>query len=157
MRIVLQRVSSAAVRVEGEVVGEIGRGILALVGVELGDTAAAAAAAAEKLAGLRIFPDPQGKMNLDARQAGGAFLVVSQFTLAGSLARGRRPSFAAAAPPERAAPLVEALVAALRQRGFPVATGRFRAHMEVALVNDGPVTLVLEIPTADPPSAAAPA
>lgn len=157
MRIVLQRVSSAAVRVEGEVVGEIGRGILALVGVELGDTAAAAAAAAEKLAGLRIFPDPQGKMNLDARQAGGAFLVVSQFTLAGSLARGRRPSFAAAAPPERAAPLVEALVAALRQRGFPVATGRFRAHMEVALVNDGPVTLVLEIPTTDPPSAAAPA
>jgi D-tyrosyl-tRNA(Tyr) deacylase len=157
VRIVLQRVSSAAVRVEGEVVGEIGRGILALVGVELGDTAAAAAAAAEKLAGLRIFPDPQGKMNLDARQAGGAFLVVSQFTLAGSLARGRRPSFAAAAPPERAAPLVEALVAALRQRGFPVATGRFRAHMEVALVNDGPVTLVLEIPTADPPSAAAPA
>jgi D-tyrosyl-tRNA(Tyr) deacylase len=157
VRIVLQRVSSAAVRVEGEVVGEIGRGILALVGVELGDTAAAAAAAAEKLAGLRIFPDPQGKMNLDARQAGGAFLVVSQFTLAGSLARGRRPSFAAAAPPERAAPLVEALVAALRQRGFPVATGRFRAHMEVALVNDGPVTLVLEIPTTDPPSAAAPA
>jgi len=157
VRIVLQRVSSAAVQVEGEVVGEIGRGILALVGVELGDTAAAAAAAAEKLAGLRIFPDPQGKMNLDARQAGGAFLVVSQFTLAGSLARGRRPSFDAAAPPERAAPLVEALVAALRQRGFPVATGRFRAHMEVALVNDGPVTLVLEIPTADPPSAAAPA
>jgi len=157
VRIVLQRVSSAAVRVEGEVVGEIGRGILALVGVELGDTEAAAAAAAETLAGLRIFPDPQGKMNLDARQAGGAFLVVSQFTLAGSLARGRRPSFDAAAPPERAAPLVEALVAALRQRGFPVATGRFRAHMEVALVNDGPVTLVLEIPTADPPSAAAPA
>jgi D-tyrosyl-tRNA(Tyr) deacylase len=157
VRIVLQRVSSAAVRVEGEVVGEIGRGILALVGVELGDTAAAAAAAAEKLAGLRIFPDPQGKMNLDARQAGGAFLVVSQFTLAGSLARGRRPSFDAAAPPERAAPLVEALVAALRQRGFPVATGRFRAHMEVALVNDGPVTFVLEIPTADPPRAAAPA
>jgi len=157
VRIVLQRVSSAAVRVEGEVVGEIGRGILALVGVELGDTAAAAAAAAEKLACLRIFPDPQGKMNIDARQAGGAFLVVSQFTLAGSLARGRRPSFDAAAAPERAAPLVEALVAALRQRGFPVATGRFRAHMEVALVNDGPVTLVLEIPTADPPSAAAPA
>ena len=160
MRIVLQRVSSAAVRVEGEVVGEIGRGLLVLVGIERGDGLdgpAKVRAAADKLAGLRIFPDPQGKMNLDARQAGGAFLVVSQFTLAGSLARGRRPSFDAAAPPERAAPLVEALVAALRQRGFPVATGRFRAHMEVALVNDGPVTLVLEIPTADPPSAAAPA
>ena len=94
---------------------------------------------------------------LDARQAGGAFLVVPQFTLAGSLARGRRPSFDAAAPPERAAPLVETLVAALRQRGLAVATGRFRAHMEVALVNDGPVTFVLEIPTAGSTNAAAPA
>ncbi len=126
--------------------GEIGRGILALVGVERGDTAASAAAAAEKLAGLRIFPDGEGRMNLDASQAGGAFLVVSQFTLAGSLERGRRPSFDAAAPPEVAAPLVEALVAALRRRGLAVETGRFRAPMEVALVNDGPVTFVLEIP-----------
>ncbi len=148
MRIVLQRVTAAAVRVDGEVVGEIGRGILALVGVERGDSAAAAEAAAEKLAGLRIFADAQGRMNLDAGAAGGAFLVVSQFTLAGSLARGRRPSFDAAAPPEVAAPLVEALVAALRRRGQTVATGRFRAHMEVTLVNDGPVTFVLEIAVA---------
>ncbi len=147
MRIVLQRVSRAAVRVDGAAVGEIGRGILALVGVERGDGAAAVAAAAEKLAGLRIFPDGDGKMNLDVRQAGGAFLVVSQFTLAGSLARGRRPSFDDAAPPEAAAPLVEALVADLRARGLTVETGRFRAHMEVDLVNDGPVTFVLDIPT----------
>lgn len=145
MRIVLQRVSRAAVAVDGEVVGEIGRGILALVGVERGDALATAEAAAEKLAGLRVFPDGEGRMNLDARQAGGAFLVVSQFTLAGSLARGRRPSFDDAAPPETAAPLVEALVAALRRRGETVATGRFRAHMEVRLVNDGPVTFVLEV------------
>jgi len=153
VRIVLQRVSSAAVRVEGETVGEIGRGILALVGVERGDGAAEAAAAAEKLAGLRIFPDAEGKMNLDVRQAGGAFLVVSQFTLAGSLARGRRPSFDDAAPPDAAAPLVDALVADLRGRGLAVETGRFRAHMEVALVNDGPVTFVLEIATRSPSSA----
>jgi D-tyrosyl-tRNA(Tyr) deacylase len=146
VRIVLQRVSSASVRVAGEVVGEIGRGILALIGVERGDSAASAAAAAEKLAGLRLFSDAEGKMNLDASQAGGAFLVVSQFTLAGSLARGRRPSFDDAARPEAAAPLVEALVAALRRRGLPVATGRFREPMEVSLVNDGPVTFVLEIP-----------
>jgi len=145
VRIVLQRVSRAAVAVDGEVVGEIGRGILALVGVERGDALATAEAAAEKLAGLRVFPDGEGRMNLDARQAGGAFLVVSQFTLAGSLARGRRPSFDDAAPPETAAPLVEALVAALRRRGETVATGRFRAHMEVRLVNDGPVTFVLEV------------
>lgn len=146
MRIVLQRVSSAAVRVAGEVVGEIGRGILALVGVERGDGPREVALAAEKLSGLRIFPDASGKMNLDVHQAGGAVLVVSQFTLAGSLARGRRPSFDDAAPPEAAAPLVDALVADLRGRGLAVETGRFRAHMEVALVNDGPVTLILDIP-----------
>lgn len=146
MRIVLQRVSSAAVRVAGEVVGEIGRGILALVGVERDDGPREVALAAEKLAGLRIFPDDSGKMNLDVRQTGGAFLVVSQFTLAGSLARGRRPSFDDAAPPAAAAPLVDALVADLRGRGLAVETGRFRAHMEVALVNDGPVTFILEIP-----------
>jgi len=145
VRLILQRVSSASVTVEGEVVGRIGRGILVLVGVERADGPEEVAAAAEKLAGLRIFDDAEGKMNLDTRAVGGAFLVVSQFTLAGSLARGRRPSFDDAAPPAAAAPLVEALVADLRARGFAVETGRFRAYMEVALVNDGPVTFLLEV------------
>jgi D-tyrosyl-tRNA(Tyr) deacylase len=145
VRLILQRVSRAAVRVGGETVGEIGRGMLVLVGVETGDGPAAAAAAADKLAGLRIFEDAAGKMNLDAAAVGGAFLVVSQFTLAGSLARGRRPSFDGAAPPEVAAPLVAALAAALRARGLHVEEGRFGAHMEVELVNDGPVTFVLDL------------
>ena len=145
MRLVLQRVRRASVRVAGETVGAIGRGLLVLAGVERGDGPAQAAAAAEKLAGLRVFDDPLGRMNLDTAAVGGAFLVVSQFTLAGSLARGRRPSFDRAAPPDEAAPLVEALVADLRARGFQVETGRFRALMEVELVNDGPVTFVLEI------------
>jgi D-tyrosyl-tRNA(Tyr) deacylase len=144
MRVVLQRVSSASVTVDGEVVGRIGRGLLVLVGIERGDGPAAVRAAAEKLAGLRIFEDDAGKMNLDLAAVGGAFLVVSQFTLAGSVAKGRRPSFDRAAPPAEAEPLVEALVADLRSRGFQVETGRFRAHMEVALVNDGPVTLVAD-------------
>jgi D-tyrosyl-tRNA(Tyr) deacylase len=147
VRLILQRVLSACVTVAGdtETVGRIGRGILVLVGVERGDGARQVAAAAEKLAGVRLFDDPEGKMNLDTRAVGGAFLVVSQFTLAGSLARGRRPSFDDAAPPEAAAPLVDALVADLRNRGFTVETGRFRARMEVALVNDGPVTFLLEV------------
>jgi D-tyrosyl-tRNA(Tyr) deacylase len=146
MRLVIQRVSSAAVRVGGETVGAVGRGLLVLVGVERGDGTQAVAAAAEKLAGLRIFEDAAGKMNLDAAAVGGAFLVVSQFTLAGSIERGRRPSFDAAAPPEQAEPLVDALVDTLRRRGCEVATGRFRARMEVELVNDGPVTLVADFP-----------
>jgi len=144
VRLVIQRVSSASVRVEGETVGAIGRGLLVLVGVERGDDLARVRTAAEKLAGLRIFEDADGKMNLDAAAVGGAFLIVSQFTLAGSIERGRRPSFDRAAAPAEAAPLVEALVEDLRGRGFPVATGRFRAHMEVALVNDGPVTLIAD-------------
>jgi D-tyrosyl-tRNA(Tyr) deacylase len=144
MRLVVQRVSSAAVKVTGETVGAIGRGLVVLVGIERGDGAAAVRAAAGKLAGLRIFEDAAGKMNLDSAEAGGAFLVVSQFTLAGSVARGRRPSFDRAAPPEEAEPLVAALIDDLRARGFTVATGRFRAHMEVALVNDGPATLVAD-------------
>ncbi len=144
MRLVIQRVTTAAVRVEGEVVGEIGRGLLVLAGVEKGDGADKVRAAAEKLAGLRVFEDAEKKMNLDTAAAGGAFLIVSQFTLAGSLARGRRPSFDRAAPPDEAAPLIEALVEDLRGRGFRVETGRFRAHMEVSLVNDGPVTLVAD-------------
>jgi D-tyrosyl-tRNA(Tyr) deacylase len=144
MRLVVQRVSSASVKVAGETVGEIGRGLLVLVGIERGDGPEAARAAAAKLAGLRIFEDDAGRMNLDTAAAGGAFLIVSQFTLAGSVARGRRPSFDRAAPPEEAQPLVDALVADLRGRGFQVETGRFRAAMEVALVNDGPVTLVAD-------------
>ncbi|HEX5718260.1 MAG TPA: D-aminoacyl-tRNA deacylase [Thermoanaerobaculia bacterium] len=144
MRLVIQRVSSAAVRIEGKIVGEIGRGLLILVGVERGDGIEKVRAAAEKLAGLRVFEDEAGKMNLDTAAAGGAFLVVSQFTLAGSLARGRRPSFDNAASPEEAAPLIEKLVEELRGRGFRVETGRFRAYMEVSLVNDGPVTFIVE-------------
>jgi D-tyrosyl-tRNA(Tyr) deacylase len=146
MKLVLQRVSRARVTVDGEEVGRIGRGVLALVGVERGDGAAQVAAAARKLAGLRLFEDAEGRMNLAAAEVGAAFLVVSQFTLAGSLLRGRRPSFDGAAPPEVAEPLVEALVAALSAEGLPVATGRFRTHMEVELVNDGPVTFVLDLP-----------
>jgi D-tyrosyl-tRNA(Tyr) deacylase len=144
VRLVIQRVSSASVRVEGEIVGAIGRGLLVLVGIERGDTPDRVRTAAGKLAGLRIFEDADGKMNLDTAAVGGAFLIVSQFTLAGSIERGRRPSFDRAAPPDEAAPLVEALVDDLRNRGFPVETGRFRAHMEVALVNDGPVTLIAD-------------
>jgi D-tyrosyl-tRNA(Tyr) deacylase len=144
MRVVVQRVASASVTVENQTVGEIGRGLLVLVGVERGDGPEAARAAAGKLAGLRVFEDAEGKMNLDTAAVGGAFLVVSQFTLAGSVARGRRPSFDRAAPPDEAEPLVEALVGDLRARGFRVETGRFRAHMQVALVNDGPVTLVAD-------------
>ena len=124
--------------------GEIGRGLLVLAGVERGDGIEKVRAAADKLAGLRVFEDEAGKMNLDTAAAGGAFLVVSQFTLAGSLARGRRPSFDNAAPPEEAAPLVEKLVEELRGRGFRVETGRFRAYMEVSLINDGPVTFVVD-------------
>lgn len=145
MRLVLQRVTSAEVRVAGSAVGRIGRGMLVLVGVETGDGPAQAAAAAAKLAHLRIFEDGEGRMNLDPGRAGAAFLVVSQFTLAGSLDRGRRPSFDGAAPPEVAEPLVERLVAALREAGYRVETGRFGAKMEVQLVNDGPVTFVLDL------------
>jgi D-tyrosyl-tRNA(Tyr) deacylase len=144
VRIVVQRVQRAAVRVGVETVGAIDRGLLVLAGVEVGDTVELARAAAEKLAGLRVFDDADGKMNLDTAAVGGAFLVVSQFTLAGSLERGRRPSFDRAARPEAAEPLIDELVAALRQRGCRVETGRFRAAMEVELVNDGPVTFVLE-------------
>ncbi|HVT18297.1 MAG TPA: D-aminoacyl-tRNA deacylase [Thermoanaerobaculia bacterium] len=144
MRLIVQRVSSAAVRVDGATLGAIGPGLLVLAGVERGDTPAAAHAAADKLAGLRVFDDAAGKMNLDIAAAGGSFLVVSQFTLAGSVARGRRPSFDRAAPPAEAEPLIDLLVARLRDKGFTVATGRFRARMQVALVNEGPVTLIAD-------------
>lgn len=145
MRLVLQRVSRAAVRVEGEGVGRIGRGMLVLAAVERGDGPKEVEAAAAKLAALRLFEDEAGRMNLDSAAVGGAFLVVSQFTLAASLARGRRPSFDRAAPPAEAEPLVARLAAELAARGFEVATGRFGAHMEVELANDGPVTFILEV------------
>ncbi len=145
MRLLLQRVRSASVTVAGETVSRIGPGVLVLVGVEKGDTELAARRAAEKLIGLRLFDDSRGRMNLDTAQAGGEFLVVSQFTLAGSLKKGRRPSFDGAARPEEAAPLVERIAKLLEEAGLSVGRGRFGAHMEVSLVNDGPVTFVLEI------------
>lgn len=125
-------------------VGEIGRGLLVLVGVAEGDGDPQVDAAANKLAGLRVFEDDQGRMNLDADAVDGSFLLISQFTLAGSLAKGRRPSFAGAARPEVAEPLFDALVERLRGQGHRVETGRFGARMQVELINDGPVTFVWE-------------
>ena len=144
MRIVLQRVSQASVTIDGRVTGEIGRGFLLLVGIAPGDTRAEVAWLAEKVVGLRLFGDADGKMNLDLAAVGGALLVVSQFTLYGEASKGRRPSFIGAARPDEAIPLYEAFLAALRATGLPVASGEFGADMQVALVNDGPVTLLLE-------------
>jgi D-tyrosyl-tRNA(Tyr) deacylase len=144
MRVVLQRVSQARVRIGAEVVGEIGRGLLVLLGVAQGDTPAQAHWLADKIVSLRIFTDEAGKMNRDVQEIGGGVLVVSQFTLLGDCRKGRRPSFVEAAPPEVAVPLYEAFLNALRARGVPTAAGRFGAMMQVELVNDGPVTLVLE-------------
>lgn len=124
--------------------GEIGRGYLVLLGVTHADTAAEAEWLAHKIGGLRLFEDDEGKLNLGIAEVGGAILVVSQFTLYGDARKGRRPSFTDAAPPEQASKLVEHFVATLRQSGFHVKTGVFGAHMDVALVNDGPVTLMLE-------------
>ena len=144
MRAVVQRVTRASVRVDGAVAGEIGRGLLVLLGVGRGDAAADADAMAEKIANLRIFADGEGQMNLSVLQAGGAVLVVSQFTLYGDARRGRRPSYTAAAPPEIANELYRRFVERIAATGLPVAEGVFRAHMEVELVNDGPVTLLLD-------------
>lgn len=144
MRLVLQRVSEAAVTVDGQIVGQIGRGLLVLLGVAPEDGPAEAALMAEKTAQLRIFSDAEGRFNLSLLDVGGAALVVSQFTLYGDLRKGRRPSFTGAAPPEHAAPLVAAYADALRALGIPVATGVFGAMMQVALVNDGPVTILLD-------------
>lgn len=146
MRAVVQRVSRAAVRVDGQTVGAIARGFVVLVGFAPADDEAALAWMAEKLAGLRVFGDAEGKMNLGIQEVGGAMLVVSQFTLYGDASKGRRPSFVGAAPPEQAEALYERFVALLRERGVRVETGRFRAMMDVELVNDGPVTLLLERP-----------
>jgi D-aminoacyl-tRNA deacylase len=144
VRVVLQRVSRARVAVEGRTTGEIGRGLLLLVGFAGADGEEALAWMAAKVAELRIFPDGEGKMNRSVADVGGSVLVVSQFTLYGDARKGRRPSFVAAARPEAAVPLYERFVELLRAAGLPVATGEFGAMMEVELVNDGPVTLILE-------------
>jgi D-tyrosyl-tRNA(Tyr) deacylase len=144
VRALVQRVTEARVRVNGDVVGEIGPGLCILVGVTHDDDEAVAVKLAEKVRQLRVFDDGSGTMNLALATTGGAALVVSQFTLYGDTRRGRRPSWSAAAPPAQAAPLVDAFVAALEATGTPVATGRFGAEMAVELVNDGPVTLLVE-------------
>ncbi|MEK0431787.1 MAG: hypothetical protein RL139_1591 [Gemmatimonadota bacterium] len=144
MRVLLQRVSRAEVRVDGVPIGRVGAGFCLLVGFTGTDGEEQVTWMADKVAGLRLFPDADGKMNLGLADVGGAVLVVSQFTLYGDAAKGRRPSFVDAARPEVAIPLYEAFVTRLRELGLPVETGRFGAHMEVDLVNDGPVTLWLE-------------
>jgi D-tyrosyl-tRNA(Tyr) deacylase len=144
MRAVVQRVSAASVTVAGEVVGEIGPGLCVLLGVAADDTDADVEYTAAKVVGLRIFPDEDDKMNRSLSEAGGAMLVVSQFTLYGDCRKGRRPSFITAAPPEQADAMYQTFVEAVRGQGIRVETGRFRAMMDVALVNDGPVTLLVD-------------
>jgi D-tyrosyl-tRNA(Tyr) deacylase len=144
MRVLVQRVSRASVSVEGSAVAAIGRGFLALVGVTHDDTAEIAGRLAAKLTRLRVFADEAGLMNLALADVGGAVLAVSQFTLYADVRRGNRPSFTGAAPPELGAAVYEAFVSALRAEGAPVETGVFGAHMQVELVNDGPVTILLE-------------
>jgi D-tyrosyl-tRNA(Tyr) deacylase len=144
MRAVVQRVSSASVTVDGRRVGAIGAGLLVFVGVEQGDDTQDVAFMAGKIRDLRVFEDEQGRMNRSVVDAGGGVLVVSQFTLLGDCRRGRRPSFDAAAPPEPARRLYEAVVDQLRRDGLPVETGAFQTMMDVSLVNDGPVTLLLD-------------
>jgi len=144
MRAVVQRVSEARVDVDGEAVGGIGAGLLALVGVAADDSGRDAEELARKLVHLRIFEDEAGLMNRSLLETGGALCVVSQFTLLGDCRKGRRPSFGEAAPPEVAEPLIEVVVATARALGVVVETGRFRAHMAVSLVNVGPVTLLID-------------
>jgi len=150
MRAVVQRVSRARVRVGDEIVGEIGPGYAVLLGVHVDDTDTEAAALAEKVAHLRIFGDEAGKLNRSILDVGGAVLSVSQFTLYGNTEKGRRPSFIAAAAPERAEALYQVFNERLRSLGVPVATGRFRAVMSVEIHNDGPVTMILEQPPTPP-------
>jgi D-aminoacyl-tRNA deacylase len=145
MRACIQRVKEAEVRVAGEVCGRIGPGMVVLLGVAAGDTEANAEQLAKKIAGLRIFDDPQQKMNLSLADVGGAMLIVSQFTLLGDCRRGRRPDFTGAADPELAERLYQVFVDTVGAQNVPVATGRFRQHMEVELINDGPVTLMVEL------------
>ena len=152
MRALVQRVARARVTVLGRVTGEIGAGLLVLLGAAHADGEEQAAWLARKLAGLRVFGDAEGLMNLDVRQAGGAALVVPQFTLYGDARHGRRPDFTGAARPERAEPLFERFCALLAAQGVPVERGVFGAHMAVELVNDGPVTLLLEAPAPGAPA-----
>jgi len=144
MKAVVQRVSRAEVRVGGQVTGRIGRGLLVLIAIEKGDAIADLDWFSDKVLNMRVFEDSAGKMNRSALETGAEVLVVSQFTLAGDLSRGRRPGFEHAAPPEAAEPLYRAFVDKLQQSPLTIATGRFREFMEVELVNDGPVTLILE-------------
>lgn len=144
MRTVVQRVKRAEVRVNGKVVGRIGAGLLVLVGIAKEDTPETGQAMAEKIVRLRIFDDAEGRMNLGVREAGGAVLAVSEFTLYGDCRKGRRPSYAGAASPDDALPLYNAFVQSLMALGVKVETGEFRALMDVELVNDGPVTLLLD-------------
>ena len=144
MRVLLQRVAEASVRIDGECVGQCGRGLLLLVGVKCGDKPEDAEYLARKCLGLRIFEDEAGKMNLDLTDVGGTILAISQFTLYADARRGRRPSFVLAAPPQESEPLYELFVAKLREGGCHVETGRFGADMKVSLVNDGPVTIMLD-------------
>lgn len=144
MRTVVQRVSRARVTVGNEVVGEIGRGLLVLLGVAHDDTEASADYLSDKIVGLRVFEDDSGKMNRAVGEAGGKVLVVSQFTLYGDVRRGKRPSFDGAAPPETARTLYEYFVARIRAAGLPCETGKFQEMMQVELVNDGPVTILLD-------------
>ena len=144
MRCVVQRVSHARVTVAGEVTGEIEKGYMVLVGAEDGDTEADVNYCAEKISGLRVFEDADDKMNLSVQDVGGSVLMVSQFTLLGDARHGRRPSFIRAARPEAAEPMFEQLCKKVADKGIHVETGRFRTHMEVSLVNDGPVTILLD-------------
>jgi D-tyrosyl-tRNA(Tyr) deacylase len=146
MRAVVQRVTRAAVRVAGEEVGRIGEGLVVLVGIARGDGTAQVEWLVRKIAELRVFPDGDGQMNRSLVETGGGVLVVSQFTLLGDARKGRRPSYIDAAPPETAEPLVEAVRAGLAARGLRAEAGRFRAMMEVELVNEGPVTIILDSP-----------
>ncbi len=144
MRAVVQRVSRAHVRVDSKTVGQIGKGLVVLVGIAAGDTRETADYMVDKVASLRVFPDSVGKMNLSVEDVQGAVLAISQFTLLGGVRRGRRPSFTDAARPEEAEPLYDYLLKSLRSRGLKVETGVFGAMMEVELVNDGPVTILLD-------------
>ncbi len=149
MRAVVQRVTQASVAVNDQIVGAIGLGLVVLLGAGAGDTAAEARWLAHKVANLRIFSDQEGKMNLSVQDVGGGVLAISQFTLYGDVRRGFRPSFTGAAAPDVAEPLVEVFIQAVREENVHVETGVFRAHMKVALINDGPVTILLEKEASD--------
>lgn len=144
MRAVIQRVRESSVTVQGKVVGEIGAGLMVLVGIEDDDSETEVASLVHKITGLRIFNDEDGKFNLSLLDTGGSVLVISQFTLLGDCRKGRRPSFVKAARPETAVPLYEGLIEGLREAGVEVASGVFGAHMDVHLINDGPVTLLVD-------------